>query len=188
MAPGTLKTDDVDVVPTGAAPLEHVESAPEELAPELVQGLAQTHEAVAVAHLHPLLREALNHDLAKSDPSIRTAPKAGFSRQAELLYCINQINESLERLWQTQVERKEGFLSERAGDELMDLFAMNGALLEEGGMAERISAALKIFAKTKLREAAKAPSSEPFNPEEFERERVLHGIMERLLKGPRLGR
>lgn len=200
MAPGTLKSDEREAVSTVAVPLAQVEVAPEELAPELVQRLAQTHEAAdstlnedpriveAVSRLHPLLREALNHDLARSDLSIRTAPKEGFSRQADLLHFIDNLNEKLEDLWQTQVERKKGYLSGRAGTDLMNLVTTEGPLLSEGGMEKRISAALKIFAMTKIRDAAKAPSSEPFNPEEFERERVLHEIMECLLKGPNRGR
>lgn len=62
--------------------------------------------AEAVAHLHPLLREALQHELARSDLSIQTAPKAGFSRQASLLGAIEDINRALDMLWKTQVTRK----------------------------------------------------------------------------------
>lgn len=80
-------------------------------------------------------------------------------------------------------DTEEGVVAVWAGDNLIQWIELNAAVLSDGGMLKRILAAVKIFAQTKLREAAKAPSSDPFSMEEFERERVLHKIMERLLRG-----
>jgi len=41
-------------------------------------------------------------------------------------------------------------------------------------MLERIFIAFKVLAKTKLRELAKRPSSDPFDEEEFKREQMIH--------------
>lgn len=73
----------------------------------------------------------------------------------------------------------------RAGEDLMNWVTAEGHLLLRCGMLNKVVIALQVFAKTKLREAAKKSSVEPFDEAEFKRERDIHRIMEDIFKGVR---
>lgn len=137
----------------------------------------------AVARLCPALREALQHQLAGSETTrFRTIPRKDFSRREYLLDCIDGLNEKVEELLKN-VEDKNSYLPAMGGKNLMDYLAANGGLLNDGGMIGRILIALRVIAKTRLREMAKAPSSEPFDEEEFQRERAINSIISCILGG-----
>ncbi len=142
----------------------------------------------AMSRLHPYLREALDHQLAKSVMATKIVREDGFAKQADLLKWIDGLNQKVDVILTTQVDRKSGYLWARAGEDLMNFVTAEAGLLSKAGMLDRIVMALKVFAMTKLREAAKTPSSVPFDLEEFERERVLHRIIEDILSGIRTTR
>lgn len=151
---------------------------------QLDQGVNEDPEvSEAMSRLHPELREALNHQLAKSVMATKIVREDGFDKQVDLLRWIDGVNEKIDVIVATQIERKSGYLWARAGEDLMNFVTAEASLLSRAGMLDRIVMALKVFAMTKLREAAKTTSSVPFNLEEFERERVLHRIIEDILRG-----
>lgn len=138
----------------------------------------------AVAKLHPQLQEALRNAPAAATYTLKCGDYQGeFTQQEELLRCIDNLNDVVNNIMRA-LENEEGrHLWPRAGDDLLFKVGINGRLLWEGGMYGIVMTSLRAFALTKLREEAKTPSTEPFNQEEFERECMIHSIMQTLL-GP----
>lgn len=144
--------------------------------------------ADAISRLNPMLQAALAHPLAKTAPIYYPERRGEVLRPEQLagcISCIDGINERVVDLWE-QVENG-GELWNLAGADLMNWVLRHGNPLMACGMLNKVVIALQVFAKTKLREAAKKPSAEPFDEAEFERERDLHRIMENIFAGISFG-
>lgn len=126
----------------------------------------------ATERLHPVLREALAHPIAARDLSTIIIPKREFTRQSELLDCIDNLNSKVAAFMEA-VENPEQRLRPNDAKGLTAYLASEGDVFLEGGMLSRVRIALKVLAKTKLREIAKRPSKQPFDEEEFKREQTI---------------
>lgn len=151
------------------------------LDPVLAKRKEQIQEATE--RLHPVLKEALAHPLGVSALSSLEVSAKEFTNQEELLRCIDSLNEEVEGFM--QFVKNPPYIVKRAAESVMGLATVHAYWFRDGGMLKRILIAFRVLAQTKLRELAKKPSSDPFDPEEFAREQMFHGFIRDFLAGIR---
>jgi hypothetical protein len=150
------------------------------MAPEGTAGTPDKSERIAeaISRLHPQLQEALKNAPAAAVYKVPREYDGEFLNQEWMLRSIDNINEVFAHLVTGLDNQENRYIWPRAGEALMDCIGVNSRLLWEGGMFVKVLTAVRAFAMTRLREELKKPSSVPFDPAEFERERIINRIIE----------
>lgn len=136
----------------------------------------------AMSRLHPAFYEALAHPIAKLDIfRTRNIRRDVYPALKQILFShIDSLNGMIDDFIQ-RIEDPKAHISSRDGKELMDFLRSNATYFGMAGIFNTVYTALQVIAMTKVREAAKVASSDPFDPEQFKREQTLHEIMNDLL-------
>ncbi|MFA6024718.1 MAG: hypothetical protein WC777_06005 [Candidatus Gracilibacteria bacterium] len=188
-------TDPIDPTVTTVDAVESGDSAPAEAAmpasPEVEMVCAEEGtqlmdviEAPSVlAALHPVLSEALNSDAAAYLREERRIRVGQMTTNPDLERVLRELNQEFEEFYEI-VKDPSRRLGATMGQRLMQAILRVRHILRDCGVDDEIMLAFAAFAMTTGRELIKQhPTTKPFNPEEFEREKMLQEIMMDLIKG-----